>query len=262
MKLLPPDGGLLALAATWLGDPANHRWLDFGQGRQALPAAALALLVHRPTNVVRVFTSDVDATPIGLVALSDVSTAFRTANLWYVLGDKTYGGRGLTSRAVARLLTTAFREHGLAAIDAWAVDVNRASIAVLEHNRFTLIGRQRRCHLIEGQPHDRLLYDLLAEEHEEIPMRDDVIRRLQRLFDTRLHVPAPAPDTDLLDGGVIDSLAFVTLLSEVEREFEIRIPLMELDFDRVRSLAAIADLVTEGSRPTHVEPARHEITRG
>ena len=260
VTLLEPDAGLLALAATWLGEPSNHCWLDFGQGRQALPAAALTLMARRPTNVLRVFTSAADTTPIGLVGLSDLSTAFRTANLWYVLGDKTYGGRGLTTRAVAQLLTAAFTTHGLRSVTAWAVDVNRASIAVLERNRFTLIGRQRQCHVVNGRHHDRLLYDLLAEEHEDTTMRDDITRRLQALFDTRLQLPAPAPEIDLLDSGVIDSLTFVALLTEVEREFEIRIPLIELDFDRVKSLAAIAELVHERRIP--VPPAHESTARG
>jgi RimJ/RimL family protein N-acetyltransferase len=168
VKLIAPDAELLALAATWLADESNTRWLDFGHGRQTLPPGALMLMAKQPAQMFRIFTSETDDRPVGLVALSDIAPTFGTANLWYVLGAKEYGGRGLTTRAVSRLLTEAFADRHLVAVSAWAVDVNRASIAVLEKNRFTLIGRQRRCHVVGGDHHDRLLYDLLAEEHEEL----------------------------------------------------------------------------------------------
>ena len=75
--------------------------------------------------------------------------------------------RGLATRAVNELLTEAFGA-GLRAIAAWAVDSNTPSIRVLERNGFRLIGRQRRCHVVDGQARDRLLFDLLAAEHEVI----------------------------------------------------------------------------------------------
>jgi RimJ/RimL family protein N-acetyltransferase len=115
--------------------------------------------------VLRVFTPDDDATPIGLVGLSNIAPAFRTATLWYVLGDKTYAGRGYTSRAVAGLLALAFTTLGLESLSAWAVEDNAPSIHVLRRNGFRPIGRQRQCHVIDGCPRDRLLFDLLASEH-------------------------------------------------------------------------------------------------
>lgn len=75
-------------------------------------------------------------------------------------------------------------------------------------------------------------------------MHDD-LRRLHALCETRLHVPVPSAETDLLESGLIDSLLFVTLLTEVEREFAVSIPLLDLDFARVENLAAIAELVRE-----------------
>jgi acyl carrier protein len=205
-------------------------------------------MARRPSNLLRFFTLDGERTPIGIVALGDVSPAFRTANLWYVLGARRHGGRGLTTRAVGRLLSEAFRTQGLASVQAWAVETNHASIAVLERNGFRLVGRRRRCHVMDGHPHDRLLYDLLAEEHEDRTMHDDIARRIQTLFETCLHVAPPPLDADLLDGDVIDSLQLVTLLSEVERAFEVRIPLGELDLERVGTLRALAALVQATER--------------
>lgn len=153
------------LVAAWLGRKETYQWLDFGHGSQRVTPIGLKVMLRNETNVCRVYTADGAAAPIGLVALSQMSQTFRTAMLWYVLGEWQFGGQGYTSRAVSELLTLAFTELGLRAIHAWAVEENAASIRVLERNGFRLFGRQRQCHYIDGQGCDRLLFDLLATEH-------------------------------------------------------------------------------------------------
>lgn len=71
----------------------------------------------------------------------------------------------------------------------------------------------------------------------------NVTDRVQRLFVEALNVQAPSPETDLIETGVLDSLALVELLFALEREFGVTIPLEELDIDAFRSVAAIADFV-------------------
>jgi RimJ/RimL family protein N-acetyltransferase len=63
------------------------------------------------------------------------------------------------------LLDVAFAELRLSAIHAWVVRGNEPSVRVLQRNRFRYAGRQRHAHRIDGEPRDRLLYDLLAAEH-------------------------------------------------------------------------------------------------
>lgn len=167
MRLRPVEPADVRLVADWLARDENARWLDFGGGQRALTTASLWMMAHRRLHVLRLFMSDAADRPIGLVALSDVDPEFRTARLWYVLGDKAFAGRGCTSRAVHALLNSAFGDLGLEAINAWTVECNAPSIRVLERNRFRLIGRQRRCHRIDGRTYDRLLFDLLATEHED-----------------------------------------------------------------------------------------------
>ncbi len=102
-----------------------------------------------------------------MVSLADVSSTFKTAMIWYVLGDKTYTGQGYTTRSVRRLLHIGFTELGLEAVNAWTVEANIPSARILERNGFRLIGRMRNCHEIDGQRLDRLLFDLLATEHAD-----------------------------------------------------------------------------------------------
>jgi RimJ/RimL family protein N-acetyltransferase len=168
VQLKPLDSpALLGLAAEWLSLKENYQWLDFGDGRQLVGAEWLKIAMQRGSYVLRVFTSDVDDTAIGVVGLSNVNPHFKTANIWVVLGDRSYAGQGYATRATSRMLTLGFAELGLEAIHTWIVEHN-PSIHVARRVRFRPIGRQRQCHYIDGHAYDRLWFDLLASEHEEI----------------------------------------------------------------------------------------------
>jgi D-alanine--poly(phosphoribitol) ligase subunit 2 len=65
------------------------------------------------------------------------------------------------------------------------------------------------------------------------------IARAQRIFEDALNITAPGPDVDIIQAGLIDSLALVTLLFELEREFDVQLPLETLDVDDFRTIANI-----------------------
>ncbi len=169
MELRPlDDPGLIETIAGWIGRRENYQWLDFGNGKQVLTAASLGIMAQRDIHLIRAFTDDSGEAPIGVVGLSNVDRVFRTATPWCVLGDRRYAGRGYASRALSRILTLGFTELGLHSVYAWVVADNAASLKLVERTNFRLIGRQRECHYIDGRPHDRLLFDLLAREHKGV----------------------------------------------------------------------------------------------
>ena len=168
MELREIDTSEIELVSGWLGQKDNYQWLDFGSGVQLISARSVKIMTQGNVHLLRVFTEDSGETPIGLVALSNIDHNFKTAMLWLVLGNKDYGGKGYSTRAVSKILTLGFRELGLEAVNAWAVDQNIPSIRMIERNNFRLIGRQRQCHYIDGRPCDRLLFDILASDHREV----------------------------------------------------------------------------------------------
>ena len=167
MKLQPIDNSKIELVTEWLSEKENYQWIDFGSGQRIISPLVLKVMTQKDTQLLRVFTADSDDTPIGLVALSDIDLNFKTAMLWFVLGNKQYASKGYSTRAVAQILTIGFQELALQSVHAWAVDENIPSIRVIEGNNFQLVGRRRQCHYIEGRPCDRLLFDILASEHQE-----------------------------------------------------------------------------------------------
>ncbi|HET7766814.1 MAG TPA: GNAT family protein [Burkholderiales bacterium] len=178
MKLLPLDvPDVLELAARWLAQRENYQWLDFGNGRQLVTPALLKIMTQREAHFMRAYTSDRDDVPVGIVGLNSVDRVARTATLWAVAGDKSFSNRGYVSLASSRLLTLAFRDLALNAVNTWIVDGN-PSVRSLQRLNFRFIGRQRQCHMIDGRPRDRLLFDLLAAEHEELA--EERWRRIER----------------------------------------------------------------------------------
>ena len=175
MQLKAPDTPeLLRTVVGWLSQKENYQWLDFGDGRQLASPEWLKIAMQRGTLVLRVFNSEPEDLPIGVVGLVNVNQHFRTANFFIVLGDRAYARQGYARRAALAMLTLGFRELGLHAIHTWIVDGNH-SVRLARNLNFKPIGRQRQCHYIDGRAYDRLWYDVLASEHQE--REDDVLRQ-------------------------------------------------------------------------------------
>ena len=63
------------------------------------------------------------------------------------------------------------------------------------------------------------------------------------IFRDTLDIDVPTPRTDLIDTGLLDSLAVVTLVFELEQRTGIQIPFEALDLNALRSVDAICDLI-------------------
>lgn len=66
----------------------------------------------------------------------------------------------------------------------------------------------------------------------------------------RAGIDVPDTSTDLLEAGLLDSLALVTLIVALEETFGVQLPLDDFDVDHFRSIDAMADFLSSvGARP-------------
>jgi acyl carrier protein len=72
----------------------------------------------------------------------------------------------------------------------------------------------------------------------------DLAERIGGILREALNVEPPTPDTDLIEAGLLDSLALVALITEIESEFGFEFPLEDVDVDDFRTIDRIAKLVT------------------
>ncbi len=67
--------------------------------------------------------------------------------------------------------------------------------------------------------------------------------RISGIIRDALGVEVPSADTDLIDTGLLDSLALVSLITEIEQDFGFQLPLDDFDVDAFRTVDRIAEFV-------------------
>ena len=72
--------------------------------------------------------------------------------------------------------------------------------------------------------------------------------QLRGFFSEKLSVEISSVDANLIQTGILDSLALVELLAYVEKEFETEISLDDIDIEDFHSIARIAEYVNAHSR--------------
>lgn len=75
------------------------------------------------------------------------------------------------------------------------------------------------------------------------PRHAGVESSVHRIFRENLELDVDV-DTDVIAGGMLDSLAFVQLLLALEEEFGVTVDLADLELDDFNSVASVAHLVT------------------
>jgi D-alanine--poly(phosphoribitol) ligase subunit 2 len=74
--------------------------------------------------------------------------------------------------------------------------------------------------------------------------------KITALIEERLGVEVPGTDADLIEAGLLDSLALVTLIVGLEDTFGCQLPMDDFDVDRFRSVDAMVDFMgTAGVLP-------------
>ena len=87
--------------------------------------------------------------------------------------------------------------------------------------------------------HPRNLNQAVAMPSSDTGLSD----RLRRLFLESLSIEVPSVDTDIIQTGLLDSLGLVELLFQIEREFQLRLSLDEIDIDQFRTLRSIGEFL-------------------
>jgi acyl carrier protein len=72
--------------------------------------------------------------------------------------------------------------------------------------------------------------------------------RVRLLIEDVLSIDVPDGNTDMIDAGLLDSLGLVSLIAEIEHEFQLELPLEDLDVNQFRSVNRIAQLLADSSR--------------
>jgi D-alanine--poly(phosphoribitol) ligase subunit 2 len=82
---------------------------------------------------------------------------------------------------------------------------------------------------------------------------ENSVTEIRGLLSEKLLVEVDSPDADLLNAGILDSLALIQLLLHLEERFGVKIQLDELEIEDLRSISSIARMVENqrGSQKAH-----------
>jgi acyl carrier protein len=78
-------------------------------------------------------------------------------------------------------------------------------------------------------------------------------QQVASLFAEKLNLDVASVETDLIETGLIDSLALVELLAELEESFDVSISTDDLELENFRSITNIAGFLAQ--RTTMVDAA-------
>jgi D-alanine--poly(phosphoribitol) ligase subunit 2 len=76
-------------------------------------------------------------------------------------------------------------------------------------------------------------------------MTDTLLSQLATIFADVTGSDPPDPEVDLLEDGVLDSLALVGLLFAIEQQLGVVVPAEKLEVERFRTLARLGELVND-----------------
>lgn len=67
--------------------------------------------------------------------------------------------------------------------------------------------------------------------------------QISELIRDQLSIDVPTPDTDLVESGLLDSLALVMLITALEDAFACELPLDDFEIDHFRSVERIVEFL-------------------
>lgn len=87
--------------------------------------------------------------------------------------------------------------------------------------------------------------------------------RIAAIFASVLHLDIASMEMDIFETGAVDSLGFVELLLQLEREFGVKVLLDDLELDRFRTIRRIGQFVMShnGHAPAGASTERADPVR-
>jgi len=142
----------------WLNDYDVNKYLCTGR----LPVSDVKY-EYSDTNIRFAITCNKTNYYIGTISLHSIDRIIGKGEIGYMIGDKTFWGKGVGSEAVGLISDYALNRLNLHKVEAGVVDGNIGSAKALEKNGFKEYGRIPDDYFVEGRYYDSLRFYKLQE---------------------------------------------------------------------------------------------------
>jgi diamine N-acetyltransferase len=154
--------------AQWFSDEEIAKYMStVVRNRKHTPESVMYDILNSDSTYERLFMvyADNEKYPIGHAGIDDIDTYDRRGEIFFLIGNKDYLGKGIGKLIVKELQEYGFRILRLHSLFATAAVENYASVKILESCGFTRIGIRRGYNRVGSRYMDEVLFDMLGEDY-------------------------------------------------------------------------------------------------
>jgi RimJ/RimL family protein N-acetyltransferase len=164
IRLRPLEKGDMALKVKWFNDPEVNKTLVVTEKFELEKSIQWFKKVANDPSRRDFIIETRQLEPIGVIGLVHIDKVHNTAEIYIVIGQKDYWGKGVMLEAESLLIDWAFKELGLYKISAPALPANVASIITMKKLGFQIEGTLREDKFLDGKRVDIIQLGLLRDE--------------------------------------------------------------------------------------------------
>lgn len=168
IRLRPMTEADLPLRVTWFNDPEVRKTLTVSERFELEKTRTWFNAVQQDPSRVDLIIETQDRRPIGVIGFVHIDSVHKTAEIFLVVGEKDYWGKGVMFAAESLLMEWAFSQLGLEKIWAQADTDNVASLITMKKLGFQVEGTLRKEVIQDGRRIDKLRLGLLKEEFKPV----------------------------------------------------------------------------------------------
>lgn len=148
---------------AWLSDPVVGGWFNgYREHGTTLAAQREWFQGYNQDDKRDFYTIMADDRPIGVVGLTDIDLENQQAELFIMIGEADYRGKGIGQQAVKHIVRYAFETLGLHRVGLHVSANNVAAIACYRKAGFQEEGRLRDDRLVDGTYEDTLVMSVIS----------------------------------------------------------------------------------------------------
>ncbi len=161
VSLRPIVAGDYEMVARWLSNPEINRWLGPWRN-QKVDRRVIGAMMMNPRN--RAYMVLAGNQPCGVIALKEMSSLDRSAQIWAFLGESDLGSRGIMTAALKQFWHVAFHELGLRSIQSHLCVRNAPSTRMCVKAGFRTVGVFRKAYWLDAELTDLAVLEILPED--------------------------------------------------------------------------------------------------
>jgi RimJ/RimL family protein N-acetyltransferase len=148
----------------WFNDPDVRKTLIISERFELDKTIRWFEKIQHDDSRVEFAIETTEKIPVGVIGLAGIDSTHRTAEIYLVIGQKEFWGKGVMLEAECLLIDWAFNSLGLEKIWAQARPENIASLITMKKIGFQVEGTLRSEKVVDGKRTDVLRLGLLKNE--------------------------------------------------------------------------------------------------